>query len=61
MDIANSRIPYASTLIQTEGPGAPFGLAGITEGPALPTPIDFVRGEKQWMTNGNNINDWGDN
>lgn len=29
-------------------------------GPAYPSPQVFVRGEKQWMDNGNNINDWSD-
>jgi len=29
-------------------------------GPAYPIPQAFVRGEKQWMDNGNNINDWSD-
>merc|ERR1712046_479210 len=38
---------------------SPYGLAG-PGGPAQPSPQPFVRGEKQWMDNGNNINAWGD-
>ena len=57
VDVANTRIPYWSTA-QLEGP-APFGLAD-KQGPAFPSPQPFVRGEKQWMDNGNNINAWGD-
>ena len=38
---------------------SPYGLAGPS-GPAQPSPQPFVRGEKQWMDNGNNINAWGD-
>jgi hypothetical protein len=38
---------------------SPYGLAG-PGGPANPSPQPFVRGEKQWMDNGQNINDWGD-
>ena len=30
-------------------------------GPALPSPQPFVRGEKQWMDNAQNIGDWGEN
>ena len=41
-----------------QGP-APFGLGG-PGGPANPSPQPFVRGEKQWMDNGQNINNWGD-
>jgi len=26
----------------------------------MPSPQPFTRGEKQWMDNGQNINDWGD-
>jgi len=43
MEVANARIPYASTLLQTEGP-APFGLAPDAKGkpipgaPAVPSP-----------------------
>ena len=58
MEVANARIPYASTLqTQTEGVSL-YGLAGGM-GPAQPSPQPFVRGEKQWMDNGQNINDWG--
>ena len=41
---------------------APYGLAwdGFTQGPAYPSPQPFVRGEKQWMDNSQNINDWSD-
>ena len=28
--------------------------------PAAPSPQPFVRGEKQWMDNAQNIGDWGD-
>lgn len=70
MTVANSRIPYASTVqLESQGP-APFGLASEvdgdkkpipgTQGPALPSPQPFVRGEKQWMENAQNIGDWGD-
>merc|ERR1740130_2293915 len=59
MEIANARIPYASTL-QTGTQGiALFGLGGA-KGPAQPSPQPFVRGEKQWMDNAQNIGDWGD-
>merc|ERR1712238_113032 len=59
MEIANARIPYASTL-QTGTQGiALFGLGGA-KGPAQPSPQPFVRGEKQWMGNAQNIGDWGD-
>ena len=61
MTIANTRIPYQSTLTQIEGP-APFGIAteaGHLGGPAYPSPQPFVRGEKQWMDNAQNIEDWG--
>jgi len=44
-------------LVQTEGP-APFGLAGAG-GPALPSPQPKVRGEKQWQTWAQNLEDWG--
>ena len=58
MEVANARIPYASTL-QTGTEGiALYGLGGA-KGPAMPSPQPFVRGEKQWMDNGQNINDWG--
>jgi hypothetical protein len=69
MTIANTRIPYASTLAQVSTepptPGAHASLYGIaTEaghlgGPAYPNPQPFVRGEKQWMDNAQNIEDWG--
>ena len=39
---------------------SPYGLAGAG-GPALPSPQPKVRGEHQWTTNANNINDWSDN
>lgn len=68
MTVANSRIPYQS-VAQVEGP-APFGVAMEvkktkdgevkTAGPALPAPQPFVRGEKQWMDNAQNIGDWGE-
>jgi len=57
MIVANTRIPYASTLTQLEETGpAPFGLAPGKDGPvpgapAWPSPQPFIRGEKQWMTN----------
>lgn len=62
---ALTRIPYNSSFVQLdEQRPAPFGLAiGKAKGkpgPALPRPMTFVRGEKQWQENGNNINDWGD-
>ena len=58
MEVANARIPYASTVqVDAEGP-AKYGLGGAG-GPANPSPQPFVRGEKQWMDNGQNINDWG--
>jgi len=45
MEVANARIPYASTLqTQTEGVSL-YGLAGGM-GPAQPSPQPFVRGEK---------------
>ena len=59
MEVANARIPYWSTL-QTEAEGpAPnlYGLGG-PKGPAMPSPQPFVRGEKQWMDNAQNINNW---
>ena len=67
MTVANTRIPYWSTLVQVEGDAKPnlYGLAGDKDGnpipgaPAMPSPQPFVRGEKQWMDNGQNINDWG--
>jgi len=43
-----------------------YGLSGDVEGapipgaPANPSPQPFVRGEKQWMDNAQNIGDWGD-
>ena len=57
-EVANTRIPYASTLLQTETE-SPFGLAGAG-GPALPSPQPKVRGEHQWTTWANNVNDWSD-
>ena len=61
MEIANARIPYQSTA-QIESSAAPnkFGLAGAG-GPAQPSPQPFVRGEKQWMDNAQNIGNWGEN
>jgi len=35
-------------------------LAGAG-GPAQPSPQPFVRGEKQWMDNAQNIGNWGEN
>ena len=63
MTVANTRIPYASTFVETEAEGpAPYGVAtdGTAKGPAYPSPQPFVRGEKQWTTNAQSINDWGD-
>merc|ERR1719460_2918219 len=63
MEVANARIPYASTLTQLDAEGpAPYGIAtesGHLGGPAYPSPQPFVRGEKQWMDNAQNIEDWG--
>ena len=62
MTVANTRIPYMSTA-QVEGPavnGVAHDAAG-TAGPAYPNPQPFVRGEKQWMDNAQNVGDWGDN
>ena len=64
MNVANARIPYWSTLqldadVKSEGPSL-YGLAGAG-GPAQPSPQPFVRGEKQWMDNAQNIGDWGEN
>ena len=67
MTVANTRIPYASTLVQLNSDPAPptpggspklYGMAGPM-GPAYPNPQPFVRGEKQWMDNAQNIEDWG--
>ena len=67
MTVANTRIPYASTMVQTgektvpQGP-APYGIigeAGHLGGPAAPSPQPFIRGEKQWIPNAQNIEDWG--
>ena len=66
MEVANERIPYWSTM-QLEADAMPnvYGLAADAEGkpipgaPAMPSPQPFVRGEKQWMDNGENINVWG--
>ena len=59
MTVANTRIPYASTLVQTEETG-PYGNAGPEgKGPTYPSPQPFIRGEKQWMSNAQNIGDWG--
>ncbi len=50
MEVANARIPYASTLVQTESEGpALYGIAteaGHLGGPAYPSPQPFTRGEK---------------
>ena len=56
MTVANTRIPYFSTLVQTdvEADAAPnkYGLAvdekkkPIPGAPAMPSPQPFVRGEK---------------
>ena len=65
MVIANTRIPYQSTA-QVQGPNL-YGLAPGADkkptpgGPAQPSPQPFVRGEKQWMDNAQNIGDWGEN
>lgn len=61
MTVANTRIPYWSTLqldsdINADGI-ALYGLGG-PKGPANPSPQPFVRGEKQWMDNAQNINNW---
>jgi hypothetical protein len=61
MTVANTRIPYASTFVGTEVEGpAKYGIAsdGSGPGPAYPSPQPFTRGEKQWMDNAQNINDW---
>ena len=60
VDVANTRIPYWSTL-QLDAEATPnlYGLGG-PKGPANPSPQPFVRGEKQWMDNAQHINDWGD-
>ena len=60
MTVANTRIPYQS-VAQVEGP-SPYGVAGPAGqyGPAYPNPQPFVRGEKQWMDNAQNVGDWGD-
>ena len=64
MTVANTRIPYASTLqVESEIGATPnaYGLAADAKGkpipgaPALPSPQPFIRGEKQWTTNANNI------
>jgi hypothetical protein len=47
---ANSRIPYYSNVQLEAEDIAPNGLA-MKQGPALPDPAPFVRGEKQWMDN----------
>ena len=68
MTVANTRIPYASTFVQTEYEGeVPGGLnpngyardGGQLGGPGLPAPQSFIRGEKQWIPNAQNIEDWG--
>lgn len=48
-------------MVEASGP-ALFGIAGDGSGPgpAYPSPQPFVRGEKQWMDNSMNINDWSD-
>ena len=41
---------------------APYGIigeAGHLGGPAAPSPQPFIRGEKQWIPNAQNIEDWG--
>lgn len=70
MTVANTRIPYFSTLQLGDEQAGPkpnkYGLAADKEGkaikgaPAMPSPQPFIRGEKQWMTNAQSINDWGD-
>jgi len=47
---ANTRIPYYSAVQLDDDYVAPNGLA-LKQGPALPGPAPFVRGEKQWMDN----------
>jgi len=47
---ANTRIPYYSAVQLDAEDIAPNGLA-MKQGPALPGPAPFVRGEKQWMDN----------
>jgi len=37
-----------------------YGLEDGPGSPAKPIPAPYVRGEKQWMTNAQNIGDWGD-
>ena len=47
-------------------PAVPFGLPAdkdkkpIPGAPANPSPQPFVRGEKQWMDNADNISNWGE-
>jgi len=69
MVVANSRIPYMSTAQQDDENiqldskfnVGKFGNAGPGgKGPTLPSPQPYVRGEKQWMNNAQNIGDWGD-
>ena len=67
MEIANARIPYWSTIqLDSEGPNS-YGLSADKKGkpipgaPANPSPQPFVRGEKQWMDNAQNIGNWGEN
>ncbi len=58
MNQANTRIPYYSNVQLDSEDIAPNGLA-VAQGPALPDPAPFVRGEKQWMDNAQNVGDWG--
>ena len=65
VDVANTRLPYQSTaqtktVPQGQAPYGIIGEAGHLGGPAAPSPQPFVRGEKQWMDNAQNIGDWGD-
>ena len=48
-------------MLEERGP-APYGIAWDYSGPgpAYPSPQPFLRGEKQWMDNSQNINDWSD-
>ena len=70
MTVANERIPYASTIqLDSENEATPnlYGLSLDKKGkvvagsPAAPSPQPFVRGEKQWMDNAQNISDYEDN
>lgn len=50
-------IAKKQALVQSMGPYGNAGPGG--KGPTYPSPQPFVRGEKQWMDNAQNIGDWG--